>query len=1055
MVIKIRKRDGSVVDFDKEKITNAIFKAAVAVGGKDKAEAEKIADGVLEYADKMFGPEDIPSVEDIQDLVEKALIESGHATTAKAYILYRHRKSVEREIKRILGVKDDLKLPINSVQVLERRYLLKDEKGKVIESPSQLFRRVANFLASAEKKWGADEETSKFYEDAFFEIMTNFEFLPNSPTLMNAGTGLGQLSACFVLPVPDDIEAIFDAVKYAAIIHKTGGGTGFCFSHIRSKGDYVKSTAGVASGPLSFMSAFDNATNVIKQGGKRRGANMGVLHVWHPDVEEFITAKQTPGVLENFNVSVGVDDKFMKAVEENTDYDLTSPRTKEPIRTVNARSLFKLIAYSAWKSAEPGILFMDVSNRTNPTPNYPIEATNPCVSGNTLISTNEGLVEASKVHNPYHVLGRDGDYHRITWAGKTGTKEVFRVKTKAGYEVEATADHKFLVHDSNGGKWKPLKNLTKRDKLILRGGAKFGKKKLDNEMALMLGWLTGDGCMTKDIQDIIFYFNKNEKYEMLPKFKKYLDKLNKTKVKPLEEESQVRLKYSSKIAKLFYKLGIKPCKADEKEVPASIFDMEKKSVKYFLSALFSADGSVQGNRKKGVNIRLASNSTKLLKQVQLLLLQFGIFSTVHENRRKARWKELPDSNRKPKKYYCKAQHELIISRESMHCFMKKIGFCVSAKNSKFENIKPDEIYSDNINSSVREIEKVGVMDVYDLTEPKTHSFTANGIVVHNCGEVPMPYYESCNLGSINLSKFVDLDWSKTDWKDKVNWPRLRYVTRLATQFLDNVIELNKYPIEKIKEQTMYHRRIGLGVMGFADMLTKMGITYGSDEAYKIAEEVMKFVTDEARKMSHEMGRARGSFPGFKESVWADKYDALRNATVTSIAPTGTISMIGHTSSGIEPLFALAFMKTVMDGTKLYYSNEIFEKILKVRGLYSTELMQKVIDSGTIQDMDEIPDDVKKVFVISYDTPAEAHVRMQAAFQKYTDLAVSKTINLPNSATIEDIENAYMLAWKLGCKGITIYRDGSRGEQVLTIGKKQPQKDVVKEETPKEIPAVQS
>jgi len=700
MVKKIRKRDGSVVDFDKEKITNAIFKAAVAVGGKDKAEAEKVADKVLEYIEKTFGPEDVPSVEDIQDLAEKALIESGHATTAKAYILYRHRKSVEREMKRILGVKDDLKLPINSIQVLERRYLLKDEKGKVIESPSQLFRRVAHFIASAEKKWGADEETERFYEDAFFEIMTNFEFLPNSPTLMNAGTGLGQLSACFVLPVPDDIEAIFDAVKYAAVIHKTGGGTGFCFSHIRSKGDYVKSTAGVASGPLSFMSAFDNATNVIKQGGKRRGANMGVLHVWHPDVEEFVTAKQTPGVLENFNVSVAVDDKFMKAVEDNTDYDLVSPRTKEPIRTVNARSIFKLIAYSAWKSAEPGILFMDAANRTNPTPKYPIEATNPC------------------------------------------------------------------------------------------------------------------------------------------------------------------------------------------------------------------------------------------------------------------------------------------------------------------------------------------------------------------GEVPMPYYESCNLGSINLSKFVDLDWSKTNWKDKVNWARLRYVVRLATQFLDNVIELNKYPIPQIKEQTMYHRRIGLGIMGFADMLTKMGVRYGSDEAYKIAEEVMKFVTDEARKMSHEMGRARGSFPGFKESAWTSKYDAMRNATVTSIAPTGTISMIAHTSSGIEPLFALAFMKTVMDGTKLYYSNEVFEKILKVRGLYSTDLMQKVIDNGTIQEMDEIPDDVKNVFVISYDTLPEEHVRMQAAFQKHTDLAVSKTVNLPNTATVEDVENAYLLAWKLGCKGITIYRDGSRGEQVLTIGKKPSAAEKI-EKTAEEVVAVQS
>jgi ribonucleoside-diphosphate reductase alpha chain len=678
-ITKVRKRDGKVVPFDKQKITEAIFKAVKAVGGADRAEAEKVADKVIEYLESRF--KDEPSVEDVQDSVEKALIEKGHATTAKAYILYRHRKNVEREMKKIMGVKDDLKLSLNSIQVLERRYLLKDDTGKPIETPSQLFRRVAKFIASGEAKFGADEETVTYYENAFFEIMTNFEFLPNSPTLMNAGTNLGQLSACFILGIKDNIEDIFETVKQTAIIHKTGGGTGFCFSALRPKGDFVKSTAGVASGPLSFMSAFDNATNVIKQGGKRRGANMGVLHSWHPDIEEFITAKQTPGVLENFNVSVGVDDRFMKAVEEDGEYDLLNPRTMQPLRSIKARSLFKLIAYSAWKSAEPGMLFMDTINNTNPTPNYEIRATNPC------------------------------------------------------------------------------------------------------------------------------------------------------------------------------------------------------------------------------------------------------------------------------------------------------------------------------------------------------------------GEVPMPDYESCNLGSINLAKFVDIDWSKGDWKKKVNWARLRYVVRLGTQFLDNVVELNKYPIPQIQQMTLHHRRLGLGVMGFAKMLVKMGVRYDTPEAFKIGEEVMKFISDESRKMSLEMGRARGSFPDFPNSTYAKSHDAMRNATTTSIAPTGTISMIGDTSSGIEPIFALAFIKTVMDGTRLYYSDDVFEHVLKVRGLYSQELMQKIIDDGTIQELDEIPDDIKRVFVVSYDLKAEAHVHMQAAFQKYTDLAVSKTINMPNDATVEDVENSYILAWKTGCKGITVYRDGSRGGQVLTIAKK--------------------
>ena len=676
---KIRKRDGSVADFDKEKITSAIFKAAASVGGSDRKESERVADIVVKLIGEKFAESYIPTVEEVQDLVEKALIESGHATTAKSYILYRHRKNIEREMKKAMGVTDDLKLPLNSLQVLEKRYLLKDENGKTIETPSQLFRRVARHLASNEYNYGADEAMVRHYENAFFEVMTDFEFLPNSPTLMNAGTELGQLAACFILPVKDDIEQIFESVKHQAIIHKTGGGTGFCFSYLRPKGDFVKSTAGIASGPISFMSAFDNATSVIKQGGKRRGANMATMHVWHPDIEEFITMKQTPGVMENFNVSVMADDRFMQSVEGNGDYELLNPRSGQPVRRINARTLFKMIAYSAWKSAEPGLLFIDEINRKNPTPTDPIHATNPC------------------------------------------------------------------------------------------------------------------------------------------------------------------------------------------------------------------------------------------------------------------------------------------------------------------------------------------------------------------GEVPMPDYESCNLGSINLVKFVELDWSKTDWKKKVNWTRLRYVVRTAFQFLDNVIDMNRYPITQIRDMTLKNRRIGLGVMGFARMLFKMGIRYDSEQGYEVGEYVMKFIEDEARKMSHELGRARGSFPGFKDSPLSETYDAMRNATCTSIAPTGTISMIADTSSGIEPVFALSFLKTVRAG-QYYYCDEIFEHVLKVRGLYSQELMQKIMEEGSVQHIDGIPEDIKNVFRVAHDMAPEAHVLMQSAYQKNVDLAVSKTINMPAEATVEDVENVYLLAWKTGCKGITIYRDSSRHEQVLHVGK---------------------
>jgi len=682
-ISKIKKRDGRVVDFTGDKIYEAILKAFKAVySDGDKApDAKKVEELTIKYADEKFDDTITPGVEQIQDLVEQSLIELDYTDVVKAYIVYRHNKSIQREMKEMLGIYDDLKLPINSLRVLERRYLLRDKTGRVIETPSQLFHRVSTFVASGDKKYGSDDKTIKYYANAFYEIMTNFEFLPNSPTLMNAGTDLGQLSACFVLKVGDSLKDIFETVKQTALIHKTGGGTGFSFSKLRPKGGIVKSTAGVASGPVSFMRVFDVATDVIKQGGKRRGANMGILDIWHPDIEEFITVKQTKGVLENFNLSVAVTDEFMKAVEEDKEFDLRDPLTKESVRKVKAKQLFNLITFSAWKSAEPGLFFIDTANEFNQTPKYPIYSTNPC------------------------------------------------------------------------------------------------------------------------------------------------------------------------------------------------------------------------------------------------------------------------------------------------------------------------------------------------------------------GEVPMPDYESCNLGSINLSKFIDLNWSARDWKEKVNWKRLSYVAKMAVHFLDNVIDLNKFPLEQIDKQTKLSRRIGLGVMGFARMLSKMGIGYNTPKAREIAEYVMKFISEEGRKMSHELGRVRGSFPGFKESVWVDKYDALRNATITSMAPTGTISMISNTTSGIEPLFALAFVKNVMDGTQFFYVEPMFEEVLKVRGLYSPELMQKVVDEGTIQNIEEIPDDIKKAFVISYDVSPEDHVLIQAAFQKYTDLAVSKTINMPNSATVEDVEKAFMLAWKLKCKGVTMYRDGSRGAQVLNIGKK--------------------
>jgi ribonucleoside-diphosphate reductase alpha chain len=669
-VSQIRKRDGRIVKFEGEKITNAIHKAILAVKRKDGKLAEELSGQVIAIVEERFEGK-IPTVENVQDIVEEILIKNGYSDVAKAYILYRQKRTELRETKKLLGVKDDLKLSLNAVRVLERRYLLKDDRGNVIETPSQMFRRVAKAVASADRLYRKDADVKRT-EDEFYHVMANLEFLPNSPTLMNAGTEIGQLSACFVLPVYDSIDAIFDALKSMALIHKSGGGTGFSFSRLRPAGDLVKSTKGVASGPVSFMRIFDVATDVIKQGGKRRGANMGILRVDHPDIIEFITAKEKEGVLANFNVSVGVTDAFMKALKNDEEYDLINPRTGKAEKKLRARDVFDLIVTMAWRTGDPGIIFLDEINRHNPTPHVGIiESTNPC------------------------------------------------------------------------------------------------------------------------------------------------------------------------------------------------------------------------------------------------------------------------------------------------------------------------------------------------------------------GEVPLLPYESCNLGSINLSKMV---------KDgKVDWDKLRETVRTAVHFLDNVIDVNNYPLPEIEKNTKANRKIGLGVMGFAELLIELNIPYDSEKAVAAAEKIMKFISEEARKMSVELAEERGSFPNFKGSIWEKKgYERMRNATLTTIAPTGSISIIANTSSGIEPLFAVSFVRNVM-GTQLFEVNPIFERIAKERGFYSTELLTLIAKTGSVKGVRGVPEDVQRLFVTALDIAPEWHVKMQAAFQKHTDNAVAKTVNLPHEATLEDVRKVFMLAHDLKCKGITVYRYGSKREQVLYVG----------------------
>ena len=664
---KIKKRDGEIVDFDPARIADAIHRAFIAVELEDGEKAQNVTEKVVKLLEEKFDSR-VPSVEDAQDVVVEVLRREGYGKVATEYQDYRKKKEEIRSLRSTLGILEP-KLTVNALEVLRKRYLLKDMQERVVETPSELFTRISRALARVDKQFGDDPKKS---EKIFYDMMARLEFMPNSPTLFNAGTDIGQLSACFVLPVGDSLDGIFTTVKNMALIEQTGGGVGFDFSKLRPNGDIVGSTKGIASGPVSFMRVFDVSTEVIKAGGKRRGAMMGILRVDHPDVLEFITSKQQPGFLSNFNISVTVTDEFMKAVEENGNYWLVNPRSKENVKTLNARSVWDSMIKSAWKSGDPGVIFIDEVNRHNPTPQVGrIEATNPC------------------------------------------------------------------------------------------------------------------------------------------------------------------------------------------------------------------------------------------------------------------------------------------------------------------------------------------------------------------GEQPLLPYESCNLGSINLSQMTE--------DGKVDWTKLRETTRNAVHFLDNVVDANKYPLKETEAITSRNRKIGLGVMGFADMLIKLGIRYDSEEALELGDKLMKFVQEESHKKSEEIAEKRGSFPNFDKSIWKDKHSAFRNATVTTVAPTGTISIIAGCSSGIEPLFAISFIRNVLSGTRLFETNPLFESTAKEKGFYSANLLEEIARTGSVQQIKGVPDDMKKLFITALDIKPPWHVKMQAVFQKYTDNAVSKTVNLPAEATVEDVREVYDLAWKLKCKGVTVFRYGSKPEQVLYIG----------------------
>lgn len=945
-----------------------------------------------------------------------------------------------------------MQLTANSLKVLERRYLARDVEGNVIETPEDLFKRVAHHIATAEKKYNLAEEI-KDVEEKFYEMMTNLEFLPNSPTLMNAGRELGQLSACFVLPVEDSMEGIFEAVKNAALIHKSGGGTGFSFTRLRGKGSTVASTGGVASGPISFMKVFNSATEAVKQGGKRRGANMGILRIDHPDILEFIKCKENSQELNNFNISVGLTEAFMEAVEQNSEYDLLEPRTKETVGKLNAREIFNTIVSMAWNNGEPGIVFLDRINRDNIVPEIgEIESTNPCLHPQTMISTKNGLEKVKDLFEKYEdkeieivtdnrVInnkmkhnGREYYENGITLRKakvfKTGIKNTLKIRLNNGQELIVTPEHKIFTTKN----WIEAKNLQLGDEVLVQSGEGFwaNEDSIGEELGLFLGWLTGDGWLTSDEKVVGMVFANQEKY-IMEKMKEIACKIGAGNgIVNKRENGTWQLLFKRKdFVNIIKNFGVKAKRAHEKRVPNSIFTACEKTVVAFLNGLFCSDGTVNYIDQNHRDIRLTSSSFKLLQDVQLLLLNLGIFSNIYNRTKKQTHKfKYTTKDGEEKIYDSKPYFELIINGNDICRFKDLINNMVHIeKNNKLEKINRESRKHTKYMSKIIEIIEEEETVVYDISEEVTNSLIANGIVVHNCGEQPLLPFESCNLGSINLSKMV----KREEGKVKIDYGKLGEIVDLAVRFLDNVIEINKYPLKEIEETTKSNRKIGLGVMGFADMLVELGIPYNSNDGVKTANEVMKFINERSKEMSTTLAKERGTFPNYEKSIFKEEKLKLRNGTTTTIAPTGSISIIAGTSSGIEPLFALCYYRNVMDDDKLIEVNPLFKEYLEKEGIYSDELMAKVAEKGSIQDIPEIPQYIKRIFVTAHDISPQWHIKMQAAFQNYVDNAVSKTVNFKHDATKDEVSSVYMLAYKLGCKGVTIYRDGSRDGQVLNIG----------------------
>ena len=899
--------------------------------------------------------------------------------------------------------------------VLKKRYLIKNEEGEPVETPDELFARVARAIAQAEDHYKSGDRERM--AEAFYNMMARLEFLPNSPTLMNAGRELGQLAACFVLPVEDSLDSIFDGVKLTAKIHQSGGGTGFSFSRLRPRGDTVGSTMGVASGPVSFIKAFNMATEVIKQGGTRRGANMGILRIDHPDIEEFVTIKKNPQELVNFNLSVAVTDAFMQAFHKDEDFPLINPRNGHEMKRIKARNLLWQVAESAWATGDPGVIFIDTINRSNPTPHIgQMEATNPCVTGDTFVLTSAGPRQVRDLVGSPAQLVVHGKAFDTTSEGffRTGTRSVLQLRTKEGMSIKLTPDHRVrrvtsLTRYTTTTEWVEARHLSHGDQLLLHNHKDFGEWPGEYSMSegYLMGLLLGDGTIKKDKAVISVWTKKKGAASVMKEalacanamphrsdFKGFTSVTQGT-------EYRLSLIHVRRLAEV---LGLTP--GNKTITP----DLEKCSSTFyrgFLKGIFDADGSVQGTQEKGVSIRLAQSDLSLLEAVQRMLLRLGMVSTIYPMRRAEGMKRLPDGRGGYRDYRVREQHELVLSNENLLRFHEKVGFADRSKKHRLTQALTQyrrALNRERFVATVEELRECGLEDVYDVNVPGINAFDGNGLYVHNCGEQPLLPYESCCLGSINLSKVVQ--------NGSINWERLKELTHLGVRFLDNVIEMSRFPAAEIDAITRGNRKIGLGVMGFAHLLIRMGIPYDTPEAGAMGEQIMSFIQTESKIASKLLADSRGPFPNYKGSIWEKRNLIQRNATTTTIAPTGTLSIIAGTSSGIEPIYDTRYTRLLLGDIRVEMVDPLYEE------------------------MKDGPAEASKLFRKAYEVAPLDHLKIQSTFQKHVDNAVSKTINLPENATPDTILDIYVEAYRMGLKGTTVFRDKSKEYQILSCGTNQ-------------------